>query len=335
MANFGDFFLRGANSTFPQTFGRTFQFGLDQQEEQRKRNELLKAQQEQQGIMSQIIGGQKVTGASYRGQYAPLDVQTAPMTTEDKFNLYSRLSPTNQNAIEYYNKLTAPKQVKYKEWNGNQYLENPDGSVDWTKPVAEKPDTQTSFEVVKANTIKGYENYPNDYTVQLTKKNNEIVGQSVPHTFKQQKINIETGEKEDKLDPIAKSFLEDKVKELNGLRGLLSHAPDDNGKYKIYDKLGQPVAYYTPDEVRKAIDNKNAELDNYLKSNGGQAMDDYSYYKEHLGGKPESLWGTIYKNYIKDKNDKKDGVWLQTQRFAFIKDYGFDPTMKYDLGKIK
>lgn len=284
--------------------------------------------------MSVIING-RLSNAGYRGMYGISQPTFTPLSPEEKSLAFSKLSSQNQDAIKYYDKLTAPKQVKYIEWNGNQYLENPDGSVDWTKPVAEKPDTQTSFEVVKANTIKGYENYPNDYTVQLTKKNGEIVGQSVPHTFKQQKINIETGEKDDKLDPIAKSFLEDKVKELNGLRGLLSHAPDKDGKYQIYDKLGQSVTEYTPDQVQKAIANKNAELDNYLKSNGGQAMDDYGYYKEQVKGKPESLWGTIYKNYIKDKNDEKDGVWLQTQRFAFIKDYGFDPTMKYHLGKIK
>lgn len=334
MANFGDFFLRGASSTFPQTFGRTFQFGLDQQEEQRKRNELLKAQQEQQGIMSQIIGGQKVTGASYRGQYAPLDVQTAPMTAEDKFNLYSRLSPTNQNAIEYYNKLTAPKQQKTVKIGDSIYKESPEyenvpvGEPIYTETKEIKPDF-VEEEYGNNNEKIRYEFYKND-------KGGYDKKEFPLGIYKRETKKDENG---NNYETLSKDYL----KELNQRTDKFFTAQDIK---KAADLTRGGVPYVDPlTGVKYTIDSQTAsgmvesgktQLQNYLDMNGSVKNKKYwedvnneswnEIKKEGRGDHALTTWKYIEEDYGKGKITEAD---VLEAKYRFIAKWGFDPTRKF------
>ena len=345
--NFGSNFLKSFQPTFARSFNTSYRYGLDQQEEERKRKEELKAQKEQQGILSQLMRGTKNIPIGKR-------VSQVPLTKEEQFLDYSKLSPQNQNAYEWWKKQNAPKQDEYYAPNLSKDLPTI-GRWNKTKGTWEdtgqpnplyKEDIPSTFEVVPANSIKGYENYPKDYTVQLTKKGDEIISQSPPRSPRQISVNINTGEEYNKLETNTKKFLDNKVEELNNLRALLTHAPNENGDYRIYDKLGQWTGInLKPEQVQKAINDKNAVLGNFISGNFGQAIIDYKRLKiqaetdPKIQGKPmsqkASLWNSVYKEYIKDLKDDKDDAWLEAQKYAFINDYGFNPVEKFHQGLFK
>lgn len=348
--NAGQRFLQGFQPNFANMFDMGFKTDQIVKERQRQEQEKLKAQQEQQGILEQLTNG-KLQGGSYRGKFAPLDMS---LNLQDQTNLISRADDNTLQRYKLISEMNKPQSDEYlapvldKDLKTIHRYNKTKGVFEDTQQLNPlyKEDVPTSFEVVKANTIKGYENYPDDYTVQLTKKGDEITGQTQPHTMRQQSINISTGQEYNKLDTDTEKLLNNWTTELNGLRALLTHAPDDNGKYRIYDKLGQDTGIrYTPEQVQKAINDKNAELENFLNVNGGVAISDYRGYKSRAETDPKiqgkknsqqaSLWNNIYQDYIKSLDDEKDDAWLMTQKYAFIKDYGVDPIMKFHQGLYK
>ena len=126
MGNFGSEFLKGYRPSFDNAFNTSFRYGLDQQEEERKRKEMLKAEQEQQGILSQLIAGQssQIVPPKMNAQGTGFDVQPQDMSLQEQFGMYSKLTPQHQNAYEYWRELNAPKEIKkaeiFTDANGNK-----------------------------------------------------------------------------------------------------------------------------------------------------------------------------------------------------------------------
>jgi len=333
MANFGDFFLRGANSTFPQTFGRTFQLGLDQQEEQRKRNELLKAQQEQQGIMSVIING-RLSNAGDRGMYGISQPTFTPLSPEEKSLAFSKLSSQNQDAIKYYDKLTAPKQKKTVKIGDSIYQESPEyenvpvGEPIYTETKKIKPDF-VEEEYGSNNEKIRYEFYKND-------KGGYDKKEFPLGIYKRETKKDENG---NNYETLSKDYL----KELNQRTDKFFTAQDIK---KATDLTRGGVPYVDPlTGVKYTIDSQTAEsmvesgktqLQNYLDMNGSVKNKKYwedvnneswnEIKKEGRGDHALTTWKYIEEDYGKGKITEAD---VLEAKYRFIAKWGFDPTRKF------
>ena len=90
-------------------------------EEERKRKEMLKAEQEQQGIMSQITRGSINPPKLVNGKFEP---QGVSYPNAGDFNLRAGLTADNRNLMKYWDELNAPKEIKkaeiFTDANGNK-----------------------------------------------------------------------------------------------------------------------------------------------------------------------------------------------------------------------
>ena len=334
MGNFGSNFLRGFQPTFARSFDTSFKYGIDQQEEERKRKEMLKAEQEQQGIMSQITRGSINPPKLVNGKFEP---QGVSYPNAGDFNLRAGLTADNRNLMEYWDKLNAPKEQELQKTvtiGNDVYLQSPlYDNVPVGEKLYTKPEEKVDFEYKKANEFSGLEDYPSDYKVAVTKKNGVVTAQSHPFSYTQQKIDVNINQPYTQLSDYSRNNLDDYVKEIDGYNKILSQKPDPvTGKYKIYDKYGIPTAVVSEEAILKAKQNITNAAQSFLDNNGGQAIDDYRGIKTILGKNPKSLWKSIYEAYIKDLKDEKDDAWFQTAKYQFQVDFGFDPVSKYHLG---
>ena len=146
--NFGSNFLRGFQPNFANMFGTSYRMAGVQDERERQRQEALKAQQEQQGIMQQFMRGtqSQIVPPKMNAQGTGFENQSQDLTPEQKFGLYSKMTPANQNAVEYWLKQNAPKQQKTVTVGNDVFLESsqyenvPTGDKLYSKPEEIKPD---------------------------------------------------------------------------------------------------------------------------------------------------------------------------------------------------
>ena len=353
MGNFGSNFLRGFQPTFARSFDTSFKYGIDQQEEECKRKEMLKAEQEQQGILSQLIAGQssQIVPPKMNAQGTGFDVQPQDMSLQEQSGLIGKADNNTLQRYKLIRELNAPKEDEYyaprydkDSPTIHRYNITKARDEDTGQPNPNyKPEIDPEFETVQANTVKGYENYPSDYKIKFTKKGDVVTDMTIPFHPTTTSVNINTGDSSEKLDPDYKNILDGYVKEITYLDGLLSHEGDlPGGKFQTYNKLGVKEDKLKREQVEKAVDNKRKELKYTVESNGGEAIVHYNSVKERVietlkdrRQEEPTIWGNIWDGYRNDKTDKKDAAWLMTQRYDFIADYGYDPIAKFQKGLLK
>lgn len=337
MANFGTYFLKNFSPNFANTFNTSYRYGLSQQEEERQRREQLKAQQEQQGILSQLMTGTKPT-LSYAGKYAPLLQQDVPLNDNQKFGLYSKLTPQNQNAYEYWQKQNEPKKVEYEEWNGNKYLKNPDGSVDFTKPVTKK---EIKPDFVETNYV-GNRQVRREFYKQ---DDGTVESVDIPTGFfKETRV-----EKTDAQGKLYQDLGTDYKKELNQRVDRFLTAQDILAATEKSYK-GQGIPYIDPlTGIKYTIDKNTAQgmvesgrnqLQNYLNKQGSAKNENYwkqvnieswdAIQKEGKGDHGVTTWKSIEEDYANGVIEQAD--FLEA-RYRFIAKWGYDPVTKIGQNK--
>lgn len=336
MGNFGSQFLRGFQPTFAQNFNTSLRYGLDQQEEERKKREELKAQQEQQGILSQLMTGTKPT-LNYAGKYAPLLQQDVPLDNNQKFLLYSKLTPQNQNAYEYWQKQNEPQKKELYQFDGNLYERNNDGSLgNIIKSKEVKPEAPKSIflkdEVIgdKIRALKGYED-PNadtkDPNVRTINGKKYRVTDYVMHDIYEKK----TGGNGDYFDfsDSTKKALGDYYKKQQELKAITNagfgnrtkNGKEDEPTFK--DELIKHNKVYL-EAVRNVMKDSAKNWYNELYNAGGDNIDP----RDYLSNLKESfINGELGIN--PDKPDNYDVADFNSLLEQFKAIYGFDPREKY------
>lgn len=341
MANFGSYFLKGFQPTFTENFNTSFKYGLNQQEEEKKRQELLKQQQDQQSILNQLIGGQK-TNASYRGMYSPLQVETTPLTNEEKFGLYSQLNPTNQNAYEYWQKQNRVEKKPYTNINYGEQIQAFDPNTNTIVNLGENKNFKEKQQSVwvgdeklgdKIRALKGYED-PNadtkDPNVRVINGKKYRITDYVTHDIYEKKSN--DGQNYYDISKETKKAFNDYYKRQQELRAI-TNAGFGNAASKKTDSEGNPITFAQElDRHNKiylsAVQNtmrpeaKDWYDQLYNGANGNLAPEDYllnlknSFTKGELGNDP-------------NKSDNYDVADFNTLLEQFKAIYGFDPKEKY------
>ena len=343
MGNFGSNFLRGFQPTFARSFDTSFKYGIDQQEEERKRKEMLKAEQEQQGILSQLIAGQssQIVPPKMNAQGTGFDVQPQDMSLQEQFGMYSKLTPQHQNAYEYWRELNAPKEDEYYAPNLGklptiQRYNKTKGRLEDTgqKDPFFTPEEPEAYEYIPANKIEGLEDYPKDYKMEIKKEGDKEVSRRGPFSPTQQKIDININQAYTQLSDYSRNTLDSYVKEIDNYNKILSTTPDPVTKnYTIYNpKTGQMDAVISEERLSKAKRNAIEGMKSFTDNNLGRGVSDYNELYKIYSKSPKSFWTTMHNAYAKDSNDEKDDAWLQTVKYKFYMDFGYDPVGRYELG---
>jgi len=342
MANPYKYFLGGFQQTFPNTFNTSYRHGLDQQEEERKRQELLKQQQKQQGVLSQLIGGNKID-ASYRGMYSPLDVTQTPLNSNEKFWLYSQLDPANQNAYEYWQKENAPKEKKpYSNINYGETIQAFDPNTNSIVNLGENKNFKEKQQSIwvgdeklgdKIRTLKGYED-PNadtkDPNVRTINGKKYRITDYTVHDIYEKK----SGDGQDYYDvsPETKKMFNDYYKQQQSLRAI-TNANFGNAPSKKTDSEGNPITF------AQELDRHNkiylSAVQNTMRP---EAKDWYDQLYNGAGGNlsPEDYLLNLKNSFAKgelgndpNKSDNYDVADFNTLLEQFKAIYGFDPREKY------
>lgn len=336
MANFGTYFLKNFSPNFANTFNTSYRYGLSQQEEERKRREELKAQQEQQSILSQLMTGTKPT-LNYAGKYAPLLQQDVPLTNNQKFEIYSKLTPQNQNAYEYWQKQNEPQKKDLYQFDGDLYERNNDGSLGniikskEVKPEEPKP-IFLKDEVIgdKIRALKGYED-PNadtkDPNVRTINGKKYRVTDYVMHDIYEKKTD-NNGEYFD-FSKDTKKALGDYYKRQQELKAITNAGFGNrtkNGKEDeptFRDELDKHNKVYL-EAVRNVMRDSAKNWYNELYNAGGSNIDPRDYLSNL---KDSFINGQLGMN--PDKPDNYDIADFNSLLEQFKAIYGFDPREKY------
>lgn len=336
MANFGSYFLRNFSPNFANTFNTSYRHGLDQQEEERKRQELLKQQQKQQGVLSQLIGGNKID-ASYRGMYSPLDVTQTPLNSNEKFWLYSQLNPTNQNAYEYWQKQNEPQKKDYYQFDNKLYEKSPDGSIDINKPIATKQDNVAIEQFVPAETVKGLEGFKG-YKVKVTKKGDQIqYGQPFKRT---REGTDENGNVYQTLDKNFQNELKQRTDRFLTALDIKSAADQTTSGIPYTDPLTGMKYTINSQTADEMVQSGKNQLQNFLDTNGSASNDKYfndiiqeadnNVKSQGKGDLGVTSWKYIEEDY--KKGDISEADFLEA-RYRFIAKWGYDPTTRLRNGR--
>lgn len=315
--DFGTQFLRGFFPASQQSYAYAERNRMMREEEERKKNEQLKAQQEQQGILSQLMTGTKPT-LNYAGKYAPLLQQDVPINDNQKFGLYSKLTPQNQNAYEYWQKQNAP------DYNAPILQKDNKTIVRWNNKTGQLEDTGQpnpfyeeqlleGSEFVPATSIKGLEKWKG-YTVERkvwTDKDGNIVkyggvGNPIKPTYKEHKgkkvyslsnYQEKTGvfaKREADLNSKITKYKSENIIDIDAYnKGEEKIGTYGNAINKAYDK--EEIAFYN-DMIPDARNYVNKHFYQPLKESG---MPEESVYSDRQG---------IYQDYEADLIDNyKEG----------------------------
>lgn len=335
MANFGSNFLRTFNPNFANMFDVGFKTDQIKRERERVRQEELKAQQEQAGILDQLVNG-KLQNGSYRGKFAPLDMS---LNQQDQTNLVGRASDDTLQRYKIISEMRKPqesKQQKTVKVGSNLYLENPlIQGMPMGSPIYTEEKAKVVEDFIPADTVPGLENYKR-HTINRTITKNpdgtETIKYGQPFSWISPSININTGESSSKLGDKTLNLLEGYNKDIQSLASNLEIVKK-GGKVMRYDIWGQEVGEWDQKGLEDALSTAKGQLKSTIVRNGGQGVSDYERYKPQVSN-PAALWDTVYENYKRDMTDEKDAAWFMEARFNFIADYGFDPIQKFHQGLI-
>lgn len=328
MANFGTYFLKNFSPNFSNTFNTSYRYGLSKQEEERKKREELKAQQEQQGLLSQLMTGTKPT-LNYAGKYAPLLQQDVPLTSQDKYGLVSRAS---DDTLQRY-KFLQPTPQETVKVGSSLYLENPKiKGMPMGDPIFTEKQPTTKEDFVKAEEIKGLEGFK-DYLVNRTVTTNpdgtETVKYGQPFTWKKQNININTGDLSTDLSKETTKILNGYKKDQQDLRAKLEAVKNGETVYEMTPWGFKTVV--SAEDLRTRLNSTEKQYREFLKNNVSiETQKDWNdlqgtFVQKDPQSQP-SIWKTILENY---KSGNKDEAWFKEQIHIFTATYGYDPLSRF------
>lgn len=323
MANFGTYFLKNFSPNFTNTFNTSYRYGLSKQEEERKKREELKAQQEQQGILSQLSSGMnsQIVPPKMNAQGTGFDVQPQGLNQQQLTNLIGSASDDTLQRYKLLRELNAPKEKKYSppilkkdkptiwQWNETDKKLEDTGQPN---PFYEEQLLEGS-EFVPATSIKGLEKWKG-YTVERkvwTDKDGNIVkyggvGNPIKPTYKEhkdkkvyslsnykEKTGVFAKREADLNSKITKYKLENIIDIDAYNKGEEKIGTYGNAINKAYDK--EEIAFYN-DMIPDARNYVNKHFYQPLKESG---VPEESVYSDRQG---------IYQDYVADLIDNyKEG----------------------------
>lgn len=248
------------------------------------------------------LGGQTIgqPNESLNNLEIPIDVtdrkvtKERPFTNQEKAGLLGALSDKNLNRYSKIDKTLNPD-VEYKTFYGKTYKVNPDGSVDFTKPILEKP------QKVEYKTIgdKTFLKNP-DGSIDFTK---------LPAYIQPPKPKEET----------IRTIVRD------GRRIKVNGYPDPNGDYEYKGKRYSGVKEVSAYEIKKLDDNNNEVFTKeYVKElntdfrNLQDAQNDYDLLNDEgiLTPAAQKIANNIMEKHKNDDSTKED---ILAETFAIIK----------------
>lgn len=335
MANdFGSNFLRGFQPNFANNFDTSFRYGLNQKEQERQRKEQEKAQQEQMGILNQLVSG-KLQSGSYRGKFAPLDMS---LNQQDQTNLVGRASDDTLQRYKILSEMNTPKmqKVDYEEWDGNKYLKNPDGSVDFTKPVTqkeEKPDfVETDYVGNKQVRREFYK-----------QEDGSVKTVDIPTGFLKDTRTTRSDENGKEYQDLSKDYvkeLDQRVDRFITARDMKFAADQTKDGIPYSDPLTGMKYTITSETANGMVESGKNQLQNYLNTQGNASNKQYwkernieawdAIQKEGKGDHGVTTWKYIEEDRTKGEISQAD--FLEA-RYRFIAKWGYDPYQKLRINK--
>ena len=315
---------------------------LNNAELERKRKE----EEKQQGILQQLIYGNKVptfknTPTPFINAGQSFGNQQVPLSPQEQFSAYSQLNPANQNAYEYWQKQNAPKEVKphtninYSGENILGFNPNTDKIESLGKNPNYEPDIPKSAfikdEVIgdKIRALKGYED-PNadtkDPNVRVVNGKKYKITDYTMHDIWEKKTSS-GGEDYFDFSKDTKKVLGDYYKEQQKLKAITNAgfgnvAPKENEK-PFREQLDQHNRIYL-EAVRNVMKDSAKRWYDGLYNAGGGNIDPRDYL---LNLKDSFANGELGTDPTKGDNyDVADFNGLLEQFKAI---YGFDPREKY------
>lgn len=344
MGNFGSNFLRGFGGTFPRTFDTSFRYGLQKQEDDAIAKKTAEYQKNQQDILSQLIHNVTIDPKSFQGGM-PL---IRPLSDEEKFQGYSKLSPQNQNAFEYVQRMKDAQEKKnelkkkeYQSFDGNLYGKDPVTGELSKEPILSKEKKPEKVWIKderlgdKQNKLMGYENPEADPSDPRTR----IVGGKKFTVTDHQTFDIYEkntgGDGGNKIsDGVKKSYLDYFTKQ----QVLLATTKAGIKKIKAKDINGEPI------DVNTELTDHNKIYTEFVDNSMSESAKNWynklynltTENKQAGNPDPEDYYRYLQKTYIDGnlgnvpgKRDEWEDVDFETLIEKFKSIYGFDPKQVY------
>lgn len=300
-------------------------------EDERAKAEQLKYQQEQAGILNQLVAGGK------RGKIDSLSMGTIPFSQQEQTGLISQADDNTLQRYKILSEMDKPKDIQqgtvkvgnkfYKE--SSQYKNLPEGNVLWEEPTA-----KITEDFVDAGSIEGLEQFK-DYKVNRIVTENpdgtKTVKYGQPFTWKKQNININTGQMDDDLSKETTKILNDYQSDQQDIMDKLDAV---NRGETVYDVT--PFGFKTvvsKKDLETRLSSVNAQYSAFIKRNAGlDTIKDYNDINSQLDptdpqAQPKK-WKTILDYY---KSGKRSESWFKEQLHLFSADYGYNPISKFGI----
>lgn len=296
-------------------------------EDERAKAEQLKYQQEQAGILNQLVAGGK------RGKIDSLSMGTIPFSPQEQTGLISQADDNTLQRYKLISEMNKPKtqKVDYEEWDGNKYLKNPDGSVDFTKPVTQKEEKPDFVET----DYVGNKQIRREFFKQ---EDGTVKSVDIPTGF----LKDTRTSKQDANGNLYETLHKDYQKELKQRADRFLTARDmkfaaDQTKDGIpySDPLTGMKYTITSKTANGMVESGKNQLQNYLDNNGGEQNKSYfknvqleswdAVQKEGEGDHGVTTWKYIEEDYI--NGTITDADFLEA-RYRFIAKWGYDPTTR-------
>ena len=325
--------IRGAANILSQSI-------LDNAENERKKNEALKAQQEQQNILAQITRGSINAPKLVDGKFIP---QGVSYPNQNDLTLQSQLSGQNYGIFQDWQKQNAPEEDEYyapdfnkssptiRQWNKDKRRFEDTGQPN---PYYEEPKIKPDF--IETN-YNGNKQIRREFYKQ---SDGTVKTVDIPTGFFKETRTTKTEENGKLYEDLDKGYtkeLDQRVDKFITSMDILKatqNSTDERGipyvdpltgiQYKISKDIARVMVQSGRDQLQNYLDTQgSAQNEKYWKDANREAWD--AVQKEGKGDHGVTTW-----KYIEE--DRHNGEISQADfleaRYRFISKWGYDPYQK-------